>query len=75
MEQRIQVDISFAEIAGKLIDRMDPVQIRIGDAIGRSADKGPLSAIKNRKKVMEPQIAIVSEDGILIEPITKGLFK
>lgn len=54
---------------------MDPVQIRIGDAIGRSADKGPLSAIKNRKKVMEPQIAIVSEDGILIEPITKGLFK
>ncbi len=54
---------------------MDPVQIRIGDAIGRSADKGPLSAIKNRKKVMEPQIAVVSEDGILIEPITKGLFK
>lgn len=54
---------------------MDPVQIKIGSVIGRSADKGPLSAIKNRKKVMEPQVAVVLEDSIFIEPITKGLFK
>lgn len=53
---------------------MDPVQIKIGNVIGRSADKGPLFAIKNRKKVMEPQMAVVSEDAILIEPITKGFF-
>ena len=54
---------------------MDPVQIKIGSVIGRSADKGPLLAIKNRKKTMEPQIAVVMEDAILIEPIIKGLFK
>ena len=54
---------------------MDPVQIKIGDVIGRSADKGPLSAIKNRKRTLEPQIAVVAEDAILIEPITRGLFK
>lgn len=54
---------------------MDPVQIKIGNVIGRSADKGPLSAMKNRKKVTEPQIALVAQDSILIEPITKGLFK
>lgn len=54
---------------------MDPVQIKIGNIIGRSEDKGPLTAIKNRKKVMEPQIALVSQESILIEPITKGLFK
>lgn len=54
---------------------MDPVQIKIGSVIGRSADKGPLSAIKNRRKVMEPQVAVVLDDAILIEPITKGLFK
>ncbi len=53
---------------------MDPVQIKIGNVIGRSADKGPLSAIKNRKKAMEPQMAVVSGDAILIEPITKGFF-
>lgn len=53
---------------------MDPVQIKIGNIIGRSADKGPLSAIKNRRKTLEPQIAVVSEDAILIEPITRGLF-
>lgn len=52
---------------------MDPVQIKIGNVIGRSADKGPLAAIKNRKKTVEPQIAIVVSDGILIEPITKDL--
>ncbi len=54
---------------------MDPVQIKIGNIIGRSADKGPLAAITNRKKVLEPQIAMVMDDSILIEPITKGLFK
>ena len=54
---------------------MDPVQIKIGDVIGRSADKGPLSAIKNRKRTLEPQVAVVAEDAILIEPITRGLFK
>lgn len=54
---------------------MDPVQIKIGDVIGRSADKGPLSAIKNRKRTLEPQIAVVAQDAILIEPITRGLFK
>ena len=53
---------------------MDPVQIKIGNVIGRSADKGPLLAIKNRKKAMEPQMAVVSGDAILIEPITKGFF-
>lgn len=54
---------------------MDPVQIKIGNIIGRSADRGPLASIKNRKKTMEPQIAMVMQDSILIEPITKGLFK
>jgi septum site-determining protein MinC len=54
---------------------MDPVQIKIADIIGRSEDRGPLAAIKNRKKVMEPQIALISHQSILIEPITKGLFK
>lgn len=53
---------------------MDPVQIKIGNVIGRSADKGPLSAIKSRKKAMEPQMAVVLDNAILIEPITKGFF-
>lgn len=53
---------------------MDPMQIRIGDVIGRSADRGPLSAIINRKKQLEPQIAYVVGEAIMIEPITKGLF-
>lgn len=52
---------------------MDPVQIKIGNVIGRSSDRGPLFAIKNRKKTLEPQVAVVVEDSILIEPITKGL--
>ena len=34
--------------------------IKIGDVIGRSADKGPLSAIKNRKRTLEPQVAVVA---------------
>lgn len=52
---------------------MDPVQIKIGNVIGRSSDCGPLSAIKNRRRGMEPQVAVVEDDSILIEPITKGL--
>ncbi len=54
---------------------MDPMQIKIGSVIGRSADKEPLSAIKNRKTAIDPQVAMVYEDAILIEPITKGFFK
>lgn len=52
---------------------MDPVQIKIGNVIGRSSDRGPLSAIKNRRKTLEPQVAVVMDDSILIEPITSGL--
>lgn len=52
---------------------MDPVQIKIGNIIGRSADKGPWESIKNRKRTLEPQIAVVMDQAILIEPITKGL--
>lgn len=52
---------------------MDPVQIKIGNVIGRSADRGPWESIRNRKRAMDPQIALVSDGNILIEPITKGL--
>lgn len=52
---------------------MDPVQIKIGSVIGRSADRGPWEAIRNRKRAMDPQIALVSDGNILIEPITKAL--
>lgn len=52
---------------------MDPVQIKIGNVIGRSADRGPWESIRNRKRTMDPQIALVSDGNILIEPITKGL--
>ena len=52
---------------------MDPVQIKIGNVIGRSADKGPWEAIRNRKRTMEPQMAMVSDGNILIEPITREL--
>ena len=52
---------------------MDPVQIKIGSIIGRSSDRGPLSVIKNRRRNLEPQVAVVVDDSILIEPITKGL--
>lgn len=54
---------------------MDPVQIKIGDVIGRSADK--TSTDKKKKKQQtppaEPQVAIVKDGNIYIEPITKGL--
>ena len=55
---------------------MDPVQIKIGDVIGRSADSAAWSANKKKKKaepVLEPQVAIVKDQNIYIEPITKGL--
>ena len=56
---------------------MDPVQIRIGNVIARSADKVAWPRSKKKKKkepVVEPQVAIVKEGNIYIEPITKGLF-
>ena len=52
---------------------MEPVQIKIGNVIGRRADKGPWEAIRNRKRTMEPQMAMVSDGNILIEPITREL--
>lgn len=55
---------------------MDPVQIKIGDVIGRSADRALWEGGKKKKKtepVVEPQVAIVKDDNIYIEPITKGL--
>ncbi len=54
---------------------MDPVQIKIGNVIGRSADRGPWEAIRNRHRTMDPQIALVSKGIIMIEPITHGLLK
>ena len=33
---------------------MDPVQIKIGNVIGRSADRGPWEAIRNRHRTMDP---------------------
>lgn len=55
---------------------MDPIQIKIGDVIGRSADKAPLAVKKRGRKqqaAAEPQVAIVKDGNIYIEPITKGL--
>ena len=54
---------------------MDPVQIKIGNVIGRSADRGPWEAIRNRHRTMDPQIALDSKGNIMIEPITHGLLK
>lgn len=54
---------------------MSPVQIKIGNIIGRSEDKSILAAIRERKKaVAEPQVAMVANGQILIEPITKNTF-
>ncbi|NLK77257.1 MAG: septum site-determining protein MinC [Clostridiales bacterium] len=54
---------------------MDPVQIKIGDVIGRSADKTAKDRKKKKQPVepVEPQVAIVKDGNIYIEPITKGL--
>lgn len=57
---------------------MDPVQIKIGDHIGRSADKKEVAKGFRRKAKTEavvPQIATVYENQILIEPISSGLLK
>lgn len=54
---------------------MNPVQIKIGNIIGRSEDKEILASIRERRKaVAQPQIATVSDGHILIEPITKNTF-
>lgn len=54
---------------------MDPVQIKIGDVIGRSADKTMADRKKKKQPSPppEPQVAIVKDGNIYIEPITKGL--
>lgn len=55
---------------------MEPIQIKIGDIIGRSADKvtpGKRRGRRNQQPVVEPQVAIVKDGNIYIEPITKGL--
>lgn len=54
---------------------MNPVQVKIGNIIGRCEDKGILASIRERKRTaVEPQIATVSDGHILIEPITKSTF-
>ena len=57
---------------------MDPVQVKIGDVIGRSADKvvekkRGRKAFQSQLNSFDPQIAIVKDKNIYIEPITKGL--
>ena len=54
---------------------MEPIQIKIGDVIGRSADKVQNVKRRGKKKPIpaEPQVAIVKDGNIYIEPITKGL--
>lgn len=55
---------------------MDPLQIKIGDVIGRSADSAAWIGSRKKKKtepVLEPQVAVVKDHNIYIEPITKGL--
>ena len=54
---------------------MDPIQVKIGDVIGRSADKTQSRKKRGRKQqaLIEPQVAIVKDGNIYIEPITKGL--
>lgn len=57
---------------------MNPVQIKIGDYMGRAADKTESPKGFRRKAKEEPpvpQIATVYEQQILIEPISSGLFK
>lgn len=59
---------------------MDPVQIKIGDHMGRSADKkeserGIRRKAKAKTETPVPQIATVYEQQILIEPISSGLLK
>ena len=49
---------------------MDPMQIRIGDVIARSSDKGQA---KKKKTEDVPKIAYVEDGSIYIEPITKDV--
>lgn len=54
---------------------MNPMQIKIGNAIGRSEDKGILASIRERrskKATADPQVATASNGHILIEPLTKN---
>ena len=48
----------------------DPMQIRIGDVIARSSDKGQA---KKKKTEDVPKIAYVEDGNIYIEPITKDV--
>ncbi len=56
---------------------MDPIQIKIGDVIARSADKVQGEKKRRKKHTVDyetdPQVAIVKDGNIYIEPITKGL--
>ncbi len=55
---------------------MDPIQIKIGEIIARSSDNKPAAGkrrLRKAKVTIEPQVAIVKEGNIYIEPITKGL--
>ena len=47
---------------------MNPMQIRIGDCIARSADSG-------KKKNSEPKIAFVEDGNIYIEPLNKEVIE
>lgn len=50
---------------------MDPMQIRIGDVIARSADSQQTRGLRRKKQEDTPKIAFVEEGNIYIEPITK----
>ena len=56
---------------------MDPIQIKIGDVIARSADKVQAGKKRRKRHIVEteadPQVALVKDGNIYIEPITKGL--
>ncbi|MFR3190203.1 MAG: septum site-determining protein MinC [Roseburia sp.] len=52
---------------------MDPVQIKIGNVIGRSSDRGPLSAIKNKRGLFRAAVAVVMDDSILIQTSYKRI--
>jgi len=59
---------------------MRPMQIRIAEAIGRSADSGLLGGLKNKRKLKEkkesfdPQIATAKDGLILIEQASATMF-
>ncbi len=49
---------------------MQPIQIRIGDIIGRASDDG-----LQETKFLNPQVAYVEDDRIVMEPIHNRLYK